>query len=60
MFLGKLSSVRSFTQSWKNIEIMHTVNSEIFARILFSRKALKDIFVMFELSNLGVIYLYMY
>ena len=28
-----------------------TVNSEIFARILFSRRALKDIFAMFKLRD---------
>ena len=28
-----------------------TVNSEFFMRILFSRKALKDIFVMLEICN---------
>ena len=28
-----------------------TVNSEIFARILFSRKAIKDIFAMLRIRN---------
>ena len=31
-----------------------TVNSEIFARILFSRIALKDIYVMFKLHDKGI------
>ena len=35
-----------------------TVNSEIFARILFSRIALKHIFVMSKISDKGVVYLY--
>ena len=35
-----------------------TVNSEIFAIILFSRKALKDIFATLKISNKGMIYLY--
>ena len=30
---------------------MNTVNSEIFARILFPRKALKDIVVMFKIDK---------
>ena len=35
-----------------------TVNSEIFAIILFSRIALKDILATFKIRNLGMIYLY--
>ena len=37
---------------------MYTVNSEIFARILFSRKALKDIFVTLKIRDFGMIYLH--
>ena len=35
-----------------------TVNSEIFARILFSRIALKGIFATLKIRDLGMIYLY--
>ena len=35
----------------------NTVNSEIFARILFSRIALKCIFATLEIRDLGMIYL---
>ena len=35
-----------------------TVDSEIFARILFSRKALKDIFVTLKIRNYSMIYIY--
>ena len=35
-----------------------TVNSKIFARILFSRIALKDILVTLEIRDLGMIYVY--
>ena len=35
-----------------------TVNSENFARILFSRIALKDIFVTFKILDLDLIYLH--
>ena len=35
-----------------------TVNSEIFARILFSRIALKVIFAMLKIRDYGMIYLY--
>ena len=35
-----------------------TVNSEIFTRILFLQKALKDIFAMFKILNLDMIYLH--
>ena len=35
-----------------------TVNSEILARVLFSRIALKDLFVTFKIRNQGMIYLY--
>ena len=35
-----------------------TVNPEIFARILFSRIALKDIFVTVKIHNKTMIYLY--
>ena len=33
------------------VEYSYTVNSEIFARILFSRIALKDIFVTLKLAT---------
>ena len=33
----------------------YTVNSEIFARILFSRIGLKDIFVTLKVRDLGII-----
>ena len=36
----------------------NTVNSEIFARILFSRIALKHIFATLKIRDKGVIYLY--
>ena len=36
----------------------NTVNPEIFARILFSRIALKDIFAALKISDKGMIYLY--
>ena len=35
-----------------------TVNSEIFATILFSRIALKDIFATLEIRESGMIYVY--
>ena len=35
-----------------------TVNSDIFARILFSQIALKDIFATLEIRDLGMIYVY--
>ena len=35
-----------------------TVNSEIFAKILFSRIALKDIFATFKIRDQVMIYLY--
>ena len=35
-----------------------TVNLEIFARILFSRIALKGIFAILEICDMGLIYLY--
>ena len=35
----------------------NTVNSEIFARILFSRIALKGIFATLEIRDLGMIYI---
>ena len=38
--------------------IIITVNSEIFARILFSQKASKDIFCDIINRDLGMIYLY--
>ena len=38
--------------------VLSTVNSEIFARILFSRNALKDLFVMPKVRDLGMIYMY--
>ena len=38
----------------------HTVNSEIFARILFSRIALKGIFATFKIRDLDMIYLHKY
>ena len=37
---------------------MITVNSEIFARILFSRIALKDIFATLKIRDWGILYLY--
>ena len=39
-------------------ERKHTVNSEIFARILFSRIALKDIFAMVKIRDFDMIYLH--
>ena len=36
----------------------NTVNSEIFARILFSRITLKDIFATLEICDLCMIYVY--
>ena len=35
-----------------------TVNSEIFARILFSRMALKEVFATLKIRDLGMIYVY--
>ena len=35
-----------------------TVNSEIFARVLFSRIALKDIFAKLQIRDFGMIKLY--
>ena len=35
-----------------------TVNPEIFARILFSRYALKDIFATLKIRDYGMLYLY--
>ena len=35
-----------------------TVILEIFARIVFSRIALKDIFATLEIRDLGIIYVY--
>ena len=35
-----------------------TVNAEIFARILFSRIVLKDIFATLEIRDFGMIYVY--
>ena len=36
----------------------NTVNSEIFARILFSRIVLKDIFAKLKIRDQGMIYIY--
>ena len=36
----------------------NTVNSEIVARILFSRIALKDVFVTLEIWDFGMVYVY--
>ena len=38
--------------------LKHTVNLEIFARILFSRIALKHMFSTLKICDKGVIYLY--
>ena len=38
--------------------VIITVNSEIFVRILFSRIALKHIFEMLKIRDKGVMYLY--
>ena len=38
--------------------VIGTVNSEIIVRILFSRIALKDIFAMFKIHELDMIYLH--
>ena len=38
--------------------VFATVNQEIFARILISRMALKDIFAMFKIRACGMIYQY--
>ena len=45
----------SFRKWWRK---GYTVNSEIFARILFLQIALKYIFVTFKICDKGVIYLY--
>ena len=37
---------------------LHTVNSEIFAKILLSQIALKHIFATLKIRDKGVIYLY--
>ena len=37
---------------------LHTVNSEIFTRILFSRNGFTDIFPMFKIHDLDIIYLH--
>ena len=44
-------SFREWIISYKGGVIWFTVNSEIFARILFSPIALKDIFAAFKLRN---------
>ena len=36
---------------WKSHVAAHTVNTEIFARILFSRMAVKDIFATFKICD---------
>ena len=41
-----------------SIPVAYTVNSKIFARILFSRIAFKDIFSTLKIRGLGMIYLY--
>ena len=54
---------RSLTIKWLELEITSkrgAVNSEIFARILFSRISLKGIFATIEIRDLGIIYLYQY
>ena len=43
---------------WSFFYMADTVNSEIFARILFSRIVLKRIFGMLKIHDKGVIYLY--
>ena len=43
---------------WASLYDFGTVNSEIFARILFSRIALKPIFVTLKIRDKGVIDLY--
>ena len=42
------------------ILVLHTVNSEILARILFSRIALKDIFAMVNIRDFGMNHLLKY
>ena len=42
-----------------DLKDVHTVNSEIFAGILFSRRALKDIFATLKIRDFDMIYLYM-
>ena len=40
----------------KRVSLMqHSVNSEIFARILFSRVAIKDIFAMLKSRDMGMV-----
>ena len=46
------------TQVLLLVKVIYTVNSEIFARILFSYIPLKDIFATIENSELVVIYFY--
>ena len=40
------------------VHVLYTVKFEIFARILFSWMALKNIFAKLKLRGLGMIYLY--
>ena len=57
---AKLRSMRSTTTRHHIGTSLHTntVNSEIFARILFSRIALKGIFVTLGIRDLGMVYIY--
>ena len=56
---GTVSLTGDRAQGDDNKHYLHyTVNSEIFARILFSRKALKHILVTLKIRDKGVIYLY--
>ena len=54
------STLIKMSHCWKSHVAAHgyNVNSEIFARILFSRIALKDIFATLKIRDLGMIYVY--
>ena len=47
-----------FSLFLKDLIIQSTVNPEVFARILFSQIALKDIFATLKIRDLGMVYLY--
>ena len=67
IIMFSISSVEMFLSGVLRIRISpvvcltgkdNTVNSEIFARILFSRIALKGIFATLKIRDLGILYLY--
>ena len=54
---GKATMFSHWDSTWMTY-VKGTVNLDIFARILFSQIALKDIFVALNIHELGMIYLY--